>query len=93
MILETALNEVKAGYEEAKALVDSPLSAGEAMMKYEQIKKANRALRDKIDEELDRISELPGADDPVLTWRGEYVGRVGYIMSEMSMLLPELMSK
>jgi len=93
VILETALDEMKAGYEEAKALIDSPISVEEALMKYQQIDKKYRELRDKIDVELDRISQLPDAADPVLSWRGEYTGRVGYIVSEMSMLMMEIMSK
>ncbi len=92
LILETTVSEFVAGLEAMKALAKSPRPPPEVVMEFEQIKVDQEALKADINEQFDRISQIPSADDIILSIRGELVGRMGAITSQMMEVFGELMS-
>jgi hypothetical protein len=92
LILETATSEFEAGLKTVEALAASSEPPQIAMTKFNQIRTDQQALSSDMDEHFNRIRQIPGADDIIMSIKGELVGRYGAITSKMSMLLPEIMS-
>ncbi len=91
LIVETAVSKLEAGLEAVKALADSALPTAEAITKYNQIQTDQQSLKADIDEQFDRIGQIPGADDIIMSIQGELVGRMGAITSHMMNAFSELL--
>jgi len=92
-ILELVVGVLRSWLDVLKDGLTGSASPEEIQAKYEKMESFETNMKEELEKELDRIAEIPGAEDYVRSLQGEFEGRMGAIASEMSMVMMEVMSK
>lgn len=91
VIVDLVIGELRSGLDSLKMLTDTSLSPEELETKITSIQGGRESLEKDMEKELDRISKIPGAEEVVMSLRGEMMGQMGSLANEMAQLMAQLM--
>jgi hypothetical protein len=91
VIIDLVINELRVGIDALKTLTDGTVSPDELETRMTSIEGGREKLELGIDAELERIAKIPGAEEVVLSLRGELTNRMGDLAQEMAMAMGQLM--
>ncbi len=91
VIVDLVIGELRSGLDALKMLTDTSLSPEELETKITSVQGGRESLEKEMEKELDRISKIPGAEEAVMSLRGEMMGQMGSLANEMAQLMAQLM--
>lgn len=92
-ILETILVGLENGLKGLKDMIETSTPTSEINTKYEDIQNSLKVMEQVVDEELDRIAELPETANYVKSLKGEILGYSSPIITNINFLRIDLMKR
>jgi hypothetical protein len=93
IIVDLMVDQLRAGLDALKTVIDGSLSPEDIQTRMTNIEGEREKLEQKMEKELERIGKIPGAEDVVMSLRGEMTGQLGSLAQEMGQIMAQLMGK